>query len=64
VEVTAAGAKVVVDPKTGRRLVLGPAVAAKVHVPEVRPPARRRCQTLGRSPPGGDQAAQLRAARR
>jgi hypothetical protein len=35
VEVTPLGAKVVVDPKTGRRLVLGPAVAAKLTAPEV-----------------------------
>ncbi len=42
VEVTPLGAKVVVDPKTGRRLVLGPAVAAKLTAPEVRPWYRRQ----------------------
>jgi hypothetical protein len=39
VEVDALGTKVVVDPRTGRRLVLGPAVAAKVSMPEVGPAA-------------------------
>ncbi len=35
VETTPLGAKVVVDPKTGRRLLLGPAVAAKISAPDV-----------------------------